>query len=443
MVSPGYLRALGVSVAIWLGLFVLFTWTIDPYGVSPLRLSLQGMNAQKPKRIDIDRLIKPYEVWRYQPRTVFLGTSRMHQSMDPAVLDGTRFAPAYNASMPAASMDMHAAYLRRYIQLDPNLRTVIVELFLPNFIGAPAGQEFGTRSEFIWNAVTLFGSADTLWDSASTLAYNVFSGRPIFQVSPGGYLDRPPGRDTQAPFEGFAAYVWGPGVSEPDRATFNQAAFDSVLEIIETARANDLELIFLVTPSHGYADYYYDAVGAWSVIEQWLARLSGRATVYSFSQANDWVNEPITPSMTYWNDTFHFPLTMGRGTGSTRAAGSQYSQPLMPRFTRTCRRNVSTPGAQIIARTRTPKKHSAPGCWSPRRVAPAAERCSNAVLECRVYRRFAVTSQSKLPWTRRRRSGAEHERQRARVLEITPEMIRPCKESSPSLLQSGRCRLHS
>jgi hypothetical protein len=63
MVSPGYLRALGVSVAIWLGLFVLFTWTIDPYGVSPLRLSLQGMNAQKPKRIDIDRLIKPYEVW--------------------------------------------------------------------------------------------------------------------------------------------------------------------------------------------------------------------------------------------------------------------------------------------------------------------------------------------------------------------------------------------
>ena len=165
MVSPGYLRALGLSVAIWLGLFLLFTWTIDPYGVSPLRLSLQGMNAQKPKRIDIDRLIKPYEVWRYQPRTVFLGTSRMHQSMDPAVLDGTRFAPAYNASMPAASMDMHAAYLRRYVQLDPNLRTVIVELFLPNFIGAPAGQEFGTRSEFIRNAVTLFGSADTLWDS--------------------------------------------------------------------------------------------------------------------------------------------------------------------------------------------------------------------------------------------------------------------------------------
>jgi hypothetical protein len=313
VVSPGYLRALALSVAIWFALFLLFTWTIDPYGVSPMRLSLHGINAQKPKRVDIDRLIKPYEVWYHQPRTLFLGTSRVHQSMDPSVLDGTRFAPAYNASMPAGSMDMHAAYLRQYVQLDRNLRTVIVELFLPNFIGRPAGLRPGTWSEFTENVVTLFASADTLWDSASTLVYNAFSGRPTFQVTPGGHLDRPPGRDTQAPFEGFAAYIWSSQVSEPDRATFNQAAFDSVLEIIETARANNLELIFLVTPNHGYADYYYDAIEAWGVIEQWLARLSGQATLYSFSQPNDWINEPISPNMTYWNDTFHFSLTMGRG----------------------------------------------------------------------------------------------------------------------------------
>ena len=310
--SRGYLRALALSVAIWLGLFLIFTWTVDPYGVSPVQLALRGINTQKPKRVDIDRLIKPYEVWRYQPRTVFLGTSRVHQSLDPAVLDGTRFAPAYNAAMPAASMDMHAAYLRQYVQLDRNLRTVIVELFLPNFIGRPAGLEPGTWSEFIENTMTLFGSADTLWDSASTLVYNVFSGRPTFQVAPGGYLDRPPGRDTQAPFDGFAAYIWSPQVGEPDRATFNQAAFDSVMELIEISRANNLELIFIMAPSHPYADYYYDAIGAWGVIERWLAELSGQATVYSFSQPNDWVDEPIGPTMTYWNDTFHFSLAMGR-----------------------------------------------------------------------------------------------------------------------------------
>jgi hypothetical protein len=312
MIKPGYLRALALSIAAWLGLFLIFTWTIDPYGVSPTPFGLQGVNALKPKRINIDRLIKPYEVWRYQPRTILLGTSRVHQSMDPSILSGTGFAPAYNASMPAGSMDMNAAYLRQYLRLDRNLNTVIVELFLPNFIGPPRDLMPGTWSEFAGNIVTLFASADALWDSFITLAYNAMSGRPTFQIEPGGYLGRPPGRETQEPFEQFASYIWSSRVSEPDRTDFNQAAFDSILEIIEIARANDLELIFVLGPSHGYADYYYDAIGAWGVIEEWLMRLSGRAIVYSFSQPNDWVSEPISPRMTYWYDTFHYSLAMGR-----------------------------------------------------------------------------------------------------------------------------------
>src|SRR5262249_59684233 len=102
-------------------------WTKHPYGVSPFRFSAHGINESKPKGRGIGRLIKPYEVWRYQPQTIFLGTSRAHQSLDPSVLDGTRFAPAYNASMPAASMEMTAAYLQQYVRLDRKLRTVIVE----------------------------------------------------------------------------------------------------------------------------------------------------------------------------------------------------------------------------------------------------------------------------------------------------------------------------
>jgi hypothetical protein len=327
MIQSGYLRALALSLAAWLSLYLIFTWTIDPYGVSPIRLSLHGINALKPKRLDIDRLIKPYEVWRYQPRTVFLGTSRAHQSIDPSILDGTRFAPAYNASMPAGSMDMNAAYLRQYVRLDRNLHTVIVELFLPSFIGPPNGLAPGTWSEFARNTVTLFASADALWDSMATLAYNAASGRPTFQIEPGGYLHRPPGRETQGPFDRFASYIWSSQVSEPDRASFNEAAFDSILEIIEIARANDLELIFLLGPSHGYADYYYDSIGAWGVIEEWLTRLSGRATVYSFSQPNDWVSEPISPRMTYWYDTFHYSLAMGRGMLASLAGLPTFALP--------------------------------------------------------------------------------------------------------------------
>jgi hypothetical protein len=308
MIESGYLRALVLSLAAWLSFYLIFTWTIDPYGVSPIRLEFTRINALKPKRTDIDRILKPYEVWRYQPRTLFLGTSRAHQSIDPSILDGTRYAPAYNAAIPGgASMEMHAAYLKQYLRLDHNLQTVIVELFLPHMVGGPTP----TWADFIGDTASLFASANTLWDSVATLAYNAVSGRPIHQIEPTGYLYHPNRPDPQSSFERFPSYIWSSAVHEPDRATFDQAAFDATLEIIQIARANNLELIFLIGPSHPYPDYYYDVIGAWGVIEEWLIKLSALATVYS--QPNDWVDEPISPHMTYWYNTFHYSLAMGRG----------------------------------------------------------------------------------------------------------------------------------
>ncbi len=200
MTASGYLRALALSVAIWLGLFVAFTWTIDPYGASPLRFGLDGISAFKPKRLDIDRVIKPYEVWRYQPRTIFLGTSRFQQSLDPATLDGTRFAPAYNAAIPDGSMQTNADDLERYLRLDPNLRTVIVEVFLNNFLGPAQDRKPKTGVE-IWtelatSALVLLGSADTLWDSLTTLAHNALKGPRTGELDARGKhpLSRPPRR---------------------------------------------------------------------------------------------------------------------------------------------------------------------------------------------------------------------------------------------------------
>src|SRR5258708_23178005 len=126
-----------------------------------------------------------------------LRPARAHQPLGPPVPHGTRFAPAFNAPMPAAAMEMPAAYLRQYVRLDRNLRTVMIELFLPNFIGAANARQAGTWSEFARNTLTLFASADVLWDAIATAAYNVASGRPTFQIEPSGYLYRPPGRDTQ------------------------------------------------------------------------------------------------------------------------------------------------------------------------------------------------------------------------------------------------------
>jgi hypothetical protein len=52
MIQPGYLRTFALSVAIMFAAYLAFTSIVDPYGVSPLRLTLPGLNAVKPKARD-------------------------------------------------------------------------------------------------------------------------------------------------------------------------------------------------------------------------------------------------------------------------------------------------------------------------------------------------------------------------------------------------------
>jgi hypothetical protein len=75
-------------------------------------------------------------------------------------------------------------------RVDARLRTVMVELFLPNFIGATNARQAGTWSEFARNTLTLFASADVLRDAIATAAYNVASGRPAFQIGSSGTRER-------------------------------------------------------------------------------------------------------------------------------------------------------------------------------------------------------------------------------------------------------------
>jgi len=293
-------------------MFLAFTGIIDPYGVSPIHVFWPGVNQYKPQRINIDRLIKPYEVWKYQPRTVFMGTSRIQQSIDPSVLDRTSYAPAYNASIPASTLKMNVSHLRRYIELDSRLQTVVVELFLYNFIGKNEEKAPERFVDFLTNTVSLFASTDALQASFQTLSYNLLNGQnPTYEIKPSGHFYYPPGHNAKATFDTFASEIWK---LHQTRAgwIFNEPAFDSVREIIEICHDYKLNLIFLLTPNHIYDDYYIDKIGAWKIVEEWLRRVSADALVYSFSQPNSWVDEPVKENMRYWNDPYHFSLVMGR-----------------------------------------------------------------------------------------------------------------------------------
>lgn len=311
MIHLKYLWALALAAVAWSAIYFAFTLTMDPYGVSPLTVTLKRINQFKPMRRDIDRLIKPYEVWRYQPHTVFLGTSRIHQSIDPAALDGTKFAPAYNASIPASSLGLNISHLRQYLDLNPRLRMVVVELFLYNFLGAEQERAPKSLTEYLLNTAGLFVSADVLWASLQTSWYNLTKYAPVYEIKPGGYLYYPPGHDTKGPFDGFAVGIWKHHETRAEGMKLHEPAFDSVREFFKIAREYNLDLVFVLTPNHAYEDYYLEVVNEWKTVEDWLRRVSAEGAVYSFSQPNEWVYEPVRTGMRYWNDPYHFSLEFG------------------------------------------------------------------------------------------------------------------------------------
>jgi hypothetical protein len=313
LIRPRYLRHFALAIVLWTSLLAAATLIIDPYGISPIHMSIAHINRYKPKRLDIDRLIKPYEVWRYQPRTVFLGTSRIHQSIDPAVLDNTPYAPAYNASIPAVSLGMNISYLDQYIRLDHDLRYVFVELFLYNFLGQ--GQEHPpiSSTEMLKNTTNLFFSYDAAWDALVTLQFNMETDTPCYEIKPGGYFYYPPGHDAKGTFDGFPVGIWGIDRLEHGNPTLNDSAFAAVGELIETAKRNHIKLTLLMTPEHPYFWYYIDSIDRWDLISDWLTRLTAKTSILSFAQPNAWVYEPVQHHMIYWNDPFHFSLAMGRG----------------------------------------------------------------------------------------------------------------------------------
>ena len=311
MIDPRYLRSLGVAAVAWVLAYAGLSLVVDPYGISPLSWSFHGINQHKPERVDIDRQLKPYEVWRYQPVTLFLGTSRIQQSIDPAVLDGSDLAPAYNASIPASTLEMNVAHLKEYVRLNPRLRTVIVELFFYNFVGERKPPSTPPAADFLKHTAAMFVSVDTLKATLKTLTKNVLAGCPCQEIKPGGHFSIPDGHDSRAPFGGFPAGIWELHRTRND-FKLTESAFQAVAEMMEIARENGLTLHFLLTPNHAYDEHYLDAVGVWGVVETWLQRLSDMAPLHSFAQPNVWTQEPVSSRMRHWNDPYHFTVHTGR-----------------------------------------------------------------------------------------------------------------------------------
>ena len=317
MIKPNFF----IILILWTVSFFIFIFTfvqiVDPYGVSLISLDISGFNHYKPSRIDIDRQIKPFEVWRKQPKTVFIGTSRIQQGFPPEVLDGSRFAPAYNAAIPANTLTMNLISLKLYMNIDKNLHTAFVELFPWNFFkpvhGVPGLMPPpGNLFDMIKSSAGLFISSKAVANSLFTILYNVAYGYPCNEITRNGDLHY--SIDPHPNFSGFPVGIYQILSSYyNDEINLNEESLKSVKEMIDIANAHNIELIFLLNPEYVTYDSIIEKIGAWGIMEKWLSYISNIGTIYSSSQSTLWSGADNDNSIEiYWYDVTHFNKIIGR-----------------------------------------------------------------------------------------------------------------------------------
>jgi len=312
LIRPRYLAALVLGIGIWAGLLLAFIWIIDPYGVSPTHVTIAGINKFKPERNDIDRLLKPYEVLIRQPKTVFLGTSRIHQAFDPSVLDGTSYAPAYNAAVPGGTVAENIAFLKEYITTDSRLKHVFFEVFLYAFLEPMNNLGNKGLLDILETLPQLHFSQSTIRSAFRTLHYNLTSTSPPTSITQGGFATNAHNFD---PSMYFVAQNFAQFVLDANRKVgvlkFNESTLEALNEAQEFCDVHGVDITFLVAPDYPWDDYRLISTGDWPLVRQLYTHLANLRHVYSFAQINDLTAEPVSPTMKYWNDYFHFSLAMG------------------------------------------------------------------------------------------------------------------------------------
>jgi hypothetical protein len=314
MSKRDYVIRLGLFAGLMFAFVQLSILVVDPYGISPLRIDLVDVNHDKPRRLDIDRQLKPYEVWLREPKTVFLGTSRIHKSLKPNTLENSSFAPAYNAAVPAGSLAENLALLSQFIATNDSLETVFLVMFLYNFTRPQQVvdlENLGAR-KIVEGIFPFHFSLGAFLDSMYTLRFNVRGKMVDTHIHQDGYGVRDSAYPLASDFDQtmYTDSILSSHQNIPDMV-LQPTAVDTMRKISEICRENQIRLVLLVVPSHPWNDYRLYSLGYWPLVEEWYREIAKYPDVFDFSKYNEYATKEASSDMVYWYDPLHASKNMG------------------------------------------------------------------------------------------------------------------------------------
>jgi hypothetical protein len=303
-------------------------YVVDPYGLYR-RIDAEGFNQQKEGVRNKIRFIKALELPLREPKTLLLGSSRVHDGLNPddVALNDPQYAPVYNLGIDMLRINEAAEYLQFAVNNSDIKRVIFgLDFFMFNSMKQ---SETGFDPKLVLsrpNALdylkTTLISASALRDSVETIRQsNSQPSRREFLSN--GY------RPAKMVFFGLSDYsalhyftnftFLSPKSNNKYYAEFSMKKkaildFERVLKI---CKDHNIDLKMYVSPAH--ADLEGEgihATGNWNLFENWKRKIVGLSDAYGypvwdFSGYNSVTTEAVkNPMKNYW-DSSHFDEKIG------------------------------------------------------------------------------------------------------------------------------------
>ena len=303
-------------------------YIVDPYGLYR-RIDSEGFNQQKEGVRSKIRLVKALELPLRKPKTLLLGSSRVHDGLNPddIALNDSQFSPVYNLGIDMLRISEAAEYLQFAVNNSDIKRVIFgLDFFMFNSLKqSEAGFDpklISSRPNALDYLKTTLISASALRDSVQTIKQSMNqSSRREFLSN--GY--RPAkmvfyGLSDYSALHYFTNFTFLSPKSNTKyygEFTLQKKAILDFERILRICRDNKIDLKMYISPAH--ADLEGEgilAAGKWNLFENWKRTIVGLSDTYGypiwdFSGYNSVTTETVkTPMLNYW-DSSHFDERIG------------------------------------------------------------------------------------------------------------------------------------
>nr|WP_320145977.1 hypothetical protein [uncultured Anaeromusa sp.] len=320
-----YLKRLLAMVLILLSFIGGFNFLVDPYGFFR-NVEINGFNQQKEGVRNKIRFVKALELPLRKPKTIIIGSSRVHDGINPESL-ALQDTPAYNLGINMLRMKEALFYLKHAIN-NSDIKEVVfgLDLFMfnelektnPSFDDKLVGKKID-RFDYI---PALF-SFDATADSIRTIKIS-YSQPERKEFYGNGYRPAKNVFYKLRNYEKLHYYTnWtflAPNPKDtPYYADFKmgEECFEDFEEFLQICKENNIKCVLYFSPAHANLDGEGVSVaGLWGDLESLKKRVTFISNMYGFevwdfSGYNSITTEKVQTPMKYYWDSSHFDECVG------------------------------------------------------------------------------------------------------------------------------------